>query len=85
MHTSNLRAVGGSVMVAIPKALLEALGLCPNHKVGLSVEAGRLVIDPAPPPSYTLAQLLGECEADAALSDEDAQWLAGDGQGREEI
>jgi antitoxin component of MazEF toxin-antitoxin module len=33
-------------MVAIPKPMLDALDLTPDASVGLSIKAGRLVIDP---------------------------------------
>lgn len=34
MHTTNLRKVGGSVMLAVPPALLDFLHLEPGAKVG---------------------------------------------------
>lgn len=33
-------------MVAIPKAMLDALDLKPDAAVGLSIKGGRLVVDP---------------------------------------
>ena len=44
MHTTNLRRVGGSVMLAVPPALLDVLNLSAGTTVGVSVEDGRLVI-----------------------------------------
>ena len=35
MHTTNLRKVGGSVMLAVPPALLDILHLQPGAKVGI--------------------------------------------------
>jgi antitoxin ChpS len=46
MHTTNLRKVGGSVMLAVPPALLDILHLQPGAKVGMAVEGGRLVVEP---------------------------------------
>ncbi len=43
---TTLRTVGGSVMFAIPKAILENLNLAPNRQVGLSVSEGRLIVEP---------------------------------------
>ncbi|MGD0291076.1 MAG: antitoxin, partial [Candidatus Binataceae bacterium] len=57
MHTTNLRKVGGSVMLAIPPALLEILHLQPGAKVGMAVESGRLVVEPQPRRRYTLDEL----------------------------
>jgi antitoxin ChpS len=44
MHTTNLRKVGGSVMLAVPPALLDILNLQPGARVGITVESGRLVV-----------------------------------------
>lgn len=74
MHISTLRSVGGSVMMAIPKAILEALGLTANGKVGLSVADGRLVVEPAPRPRYTIAELVAQCDPAAPVSDEVREW-----------
>ena len=41
MHIVTLRTVGGSTMVAIPKAILEGLGLAANAKVGLRIDRGQ--------------------------------------------
>ena len=60
MHTTNLRKVGGSVMMALPPALLDVLQLKVGATVGIAVADGRLVIDPQPKPQYTLEALLAE-------------------------
>jgi antitoxin ChpS len=83
MLTSTLRAVGGSVMMAIPKALLDVLSLGANDKVALHVEAGRLIIEAQPRPKYTLAELLAQCDPDAENTDEERLWDAADPVGRE--
>lgn len=75
MLLTALRSVGGSVMFAVPKAILDGLGLSANDRVGLSVADGRLIIDPHPSPHYTLAELLAQCDAAAPMSGEDRQWL----------
>ena len=75
MHTTNLRKVGGSVMLAVPRALLDVLNLRAGAKVGLAVRSGRLVVDPRPRPRYTLEELLAECNPKAPQSDEDREWL----------
>jgi len=46
MHTTNLRKVGGSIMLAVPPALLDILQLRPGAKVGLAVRSGRLIVEP---------------------------------------
>src|ERR1041384_3831442 len=65
MHTTNLRKVGGSIMLAVPPALLELLGLRPGVKVGITVESGRLVVQPHQRPRYTLDELLAHCDPKA--------------------
>ena len=83
MHTTNLRKVGGSVMLAVPPAILELLELQAGSSVGLAVADGRLVIEPIRSPRYTLDELLAQCDATAAVSDEDRQWLDGRPTGSE--
>ena len=63
MHHTSLRRVGGSIMLAVPPAIVSALGLEPGGSVGLRVEGDRLVIERTRP-RYTLDQLLAEREAD---------------------
>jgi len=75
MHTTNLRKVGGSVMLAVPPALLDVLHLAAGAKVGLVVDKGRLVVEPAARPRYTLEELLAQCDASTEISAEDREWL----------
>ena len=81
MHTTNLRKVGGSVMMVLPPAILDMLHLQAGATVGVSVEGGRLVVEPNPRPRYTLAELLAQCDAAAEASAEDRDWLAGQAGG----
>lgn len=83
MATSTLRTVGGSVMMAIPKPLLETLGLGPNAKLDLTVEDGRLVAVPRPRPRYSLDELVAQCDPDAPLSEDEQAWLDAPPAGRE--
>ena len=84
MHLAKLRTVGGSVMFAIPRPILESLGLRPDTQVGLSVADGRLIVDPRPRPRrYTLAELVAQCDASAPLTEEDRVWLDAGPAGRE--
>lgn len=85
MHIANLRSVGGSVMMAIPKALLDTLGLAANNRVGLTVDDGRLVVAPAPKKRYSLDELIAQCDASAPLSAEDAAWLDEPAVGQEAL
>lgn len=88
MHTTNLRQVGGSVMMAVPRAILDLLNLGVGARVALDVEAGQLVVRPQPT-RPTLAELLAQCDLDAPISDpmsdEDRAWLDGPAVGNELI
>ena len=83
MHTTNLRKVGGSVMLAVPPAFLDQLHLAAGATVGLAVDHGRLVIDPKPRPRYSLDELLAQCDSLAEPSAEEKEWLATPAIGRE--
>ena len=75
MHTTNLRRVGGSVMLAVPPAILDILHLQAGATVGVAIDGGRLVIEPQQRPRYTMAELLAQCDASAELSPEDREWI----------
>lgn len=83
MHTTHLRKVGGSVMLALPPAILDLLNLQAGASVGLAVADGRLVVDPAPRKRYRLDELLAQCDANAEFSAEDRAWLDDAPVGRE--
>lgn len=75
MHTTVLRKVGGSIMLAVPPALLDILHLRPGAKVGVAVRSGRLVVEPQRRPRYTLDELLAQCNPKARRSKEEREWL----------
>ncbi len=83
MHTTSLRKVGGSVMLAVPRALLDTLRLAPGARVGIAIDNGRLVVEPQTKPSYSLEELLAQCDASADFSEEDKEWLEAPSAGRE--
>jgi len=85
MHTTNLRRVGGSVMLAVPPSLLDILRLRPGAKVGIAVRSGRLIVEPQQRPRYTLDELLAQCNRKAARARKDRQWLDDKPVGRELI
>jgi antitoxin ChpS len=85
VHLAKLRTVGGSVMFAIPKAIMEGLGLAPDDQVGLSVAEGRMIVDPHPRRRYRLAELLAQCDPSAMQTNEDRAWLDSEPVGRESI
>lgn len=82
MHTTNLRKVGGSVMLAVPPALLDILRLQPGAKVGITIQSGRLVVETRLHRRYTLGELLAQCDPKARRSkraserEREREWLA---------
>ncbi len=83
MHTTNLRKVGGSIMLAVPPTLLDILQLGAGAKVGLAIDNGRLVVEPQTRPRYTLDELLAQCDPNTDLSTEDREWLDAPSVGNE--
>jgi antitoxin ChpS len=75
MHTTHLRKVGGSVMLALPPALLDLLQLKVGATVSVEVADGRLVVDPQPKPRYTMEELLALSDFSQPLTQEDREWL----------
>jgi antitoxin ChpS len=75
MHTTNLRKVGGSIMLAVPPAILDMLHLKVGATVALAVDGERLVVQPQSIPRYTLDELLDQCDPAASISDEDRRWI----------
>jgi antitoxin ChpS len=62
-------------MMAIPPALLDLLGLAAGVTVEVSVDDGRLVVEPQKRPHYTLEELLAQCDPSAEPSPEEREWL----------
>lgn len=85
MYTTNLRKVGGSVMLAVPPALLDVLHLAAGAKVGLAVADGRLVVEPAARPRYTMAELLAASDYSQPLPASEREWIDAPAVGREPL
>lgn len=75
MYTTNLRKVGGSVMLAVPPALLDLLHLQAGASVGIAVDGGRLVVDPQPRPRYTLTELLAASDYSQPQPHAQREWV----------
>lgn len=83
MHTTNLRKVGGSVMLAVPPAILDLLQLRPGEPVDLAVEGGKLVMLPRRRPRYSLEDLLAEAKPVRRRTRADRDWRESKPVGRE--
>jgi antitoxin ChpS len=75
MYSTNLRKVGGSVMLAVPPALLDILHLQIGATVGIAIEGERLIIQAQNHPKYTLEELLAQCDETIEISTEEREWL----------
>ncbi len=83
MHVTNLRKVGGSVMLAVPPALLDLLNLKAGAQVGVAVDGGRLVVEVAVKRRYSIAELLAASDYSMPRSAADEEWLDASPVGRE--
>jgi antitoxin ChpS len=83
MHITNLRKVGGSVMLAVPPAFLDLLHLKAGAPVGVAVDGGRLVVEASPRRRYTLAELLAASDYSEPLTPADREWLDAPAVGKE--
>lgn len=81
IHT-NLRKVGGSIMLAIPPALLKKLDLDTGKSVSLDIQDNKLLVEARKKPSYKLADLLKEHQE---MELEQDAWSGMKSVGREEI
>ena len=70
--------------MAVPKKILNLVRLDAGSTVNVSVENGRLIVEPRKKPQYTLAELLSRCRpADLAPKRRDRPWLRSGPVGRE--
>ncbi|MBU2753797.1 antitoxin [Acidithiobacillus sp. CV18-2] len=83
MHTTSLRKVGGSVMLAVPPAFLDQLHLQVGATVGLVVDHGCLVVNPHPRPRYTLAELLAASDYSQPQPADEREWVDAPAVGNE--
>jgi antitoxin ChpS len=73
MFTARLRKVGGSVMVALPSAFVEAMDTKVGGKVVLELNGSVLTIKSSRP-RYAEAELLAKCDPSKDLTPEDLEW-----------
>jgi antitoxin ChpS len=72
-------------MLAIPKPIMSALELRPDASVDLSIQSGRLIVEPTARRRYSLDQLLAQSRRTARRSRGDREWTTGGAVGRELI
>ena len=76
MYVTHLGRVRGSVMLAVPPALLDLLDMGAGAAVGLAVEDGRLIVSGRPRARHALAELPARCDPRAESSGEDRDWTS---------
>lgn len=75
MSTATLRSVGGSIVMAIPKHLLELVRLQAGSLVDIDVQQGRLIVVPQKKKRYKLSDLLAQCDPALPMTTEEQAWL----------
>lgn len=83
MYTTRLKKVGGSVMLAVPPAVLKTLSLSTDSEVSLTIDNGCLIIEPQKRPHYSLQELLAQCDPQTELNEEDRAWVDAPAAGKE--
>jgi antitoxin ChpS len=85
MPTTTLRNAGGSIVMSIPKRILELVDLHSGSMVDIDVKNGQLVIEPIKKPRYLLADLLAQCDVNAPINAEEREWLDTAAVGAEDL
>ena len=75
MRTATLRQSGGSIIVSLPKAFLDQLGLKADTPVDIDVVDGKIVIARPSPGRIGLEARLAQCNFELPMSDEEREWL----------
>ncbi|WFR95746.1 AbrB/MazE/SpoVT family DNA-binding domain-containing protein [Rhizobium tumorigenes] len=75
MVASTLRNVGGSLVMTVPKAITDELGLQANTKFDVTAQDGNIIAVPRRRPKYTVEQLVAEWEVWPERTAEEQEWL----------
>lgn len=75
MHTTNLRQSGGSVIVTLPKTLLDQLGLKAGMPVNIEIIEEKIVIGIRKASRAGLETRLAKCNFDQPVSESEREWL----------
>lgn len=85
MRSATLRQSGGSVIVSLPKAFLDLLGLRADARVDIGVEDHKIVIVPQSRGRIGLEARLAMCDFSKPISAEEREWLDAPAVGDEVI
>ena len=81
---SKLKKAGGSLVLTVPAAARNMLGLSEGQEMIVSVDGTRVIAEPVSPPQirmktrrpkYTLDELVKGCNPDLPLSEEERAWM----------
>jgi len=75
MYKTTLRKVGGSVMFAVPRAILDLLQLEAGATVGIDIQNGSLIVAPQPERRYTMAELLAASDYSLPQPPKEREWV----------
>ena len=76
MRTFTLRQSGGSVIVSLPKAYLDQMGLKADTPVDIEMVGDRIVIARRSPGRIGLEAHLAMCDSKAPVEPSEREWLA---------
>lgn len=79
----TVRKSGGSVIVCLPKVVLETLHLHVGSVVNLSLQNNQIVLTPVREELTLEVLLKGSPKKNLALTDEDRQWVREKSKGKE--
>jgi len=84
LGTAALRKAGGSLVMIVPASARDALQLSEGSRLDISLADDHLVLRPAAgKPSYTLEELVAQCDFDVPYTDEERAFLDAPPVGRE--
>ena len=85
MTTTILRNLGGSVVMTLPKKVLNIMNLQAGSQVSIETQNGKLIIENKIKPHYKLSELMAQCDLTQPLSEDEKNWLNDGMMGIEEI
>jgi antitoxin ChpS len=85
MATATLCNLSGSVVMTLPKKILDLVHLRSGSQVSIEVQDGKLIIEPKAKPRYKLAELMAQCDLSQPLSEDEQEWLDAPLAGHEDI
>ena len=85
MRASTLRQSGGSIIVSLPKAFLDQLGLKVDTPVDIGIVDDKIVIARRSPSRIGLEARLDMCNFHQPITPEEREWLDGPSVGDEAI